>query len=81
MEVGYSISRGFFYFTIFLISRPLCNGIPDEGADDYQQVCPMCEARFSSIEVTREDFVTHVNSHFSFEDDLETLQNYEIIQH
>lgn len=63
-------------------ARPECIGTPDDKGIvvGEEQVCPMCEAKFSSIEVTREDFVSHVNSHFSFEDDLETLQNYEIIQ-
>ena len=45
------------------------------------QVCPMCEAYFPPAEITHEDFVTHVNGHFTFDEDPETLHNYEIIEH
>ena len=45
------------------------------------QICPMCEAKFPVAEMTQEDFVSHVNGHFSFDEDSDTLQNYEIIEH
>lgn len=44
-----------------------------------QQICPMCEAHFPSISCTHEDFVTHVNSHFTIEDQPETLTNFEVV--
>jgi len=42
------------------------------------QICPMCEAHFPVISNTHEDFVNHVNSHFTFEEG-DTLQNFEIV--
>ena len=43
-----------------------------------EKVCPMCEAVFNATTINHEDFVTHVNSHFSFEES-DTLQNYEFV--
>ena len=43
-----------------------------------EKVCPMCEAVFDATMMTHEDFVSHVNSHFSFEES-ETLHNYEFV--
>ena len=36
---------------------------PSESSDEYQ-VCPMCNTLFPKSDVTLEEFVTHVNSHF-----------------
>ena len=41
---------------------------PFESSDDEHQVCPMCETLFPKSDVTLEEFVTHVNSHFNFEE-------------
>ena len=43
------------------------------------QICPMCEANFPVLSNTHEDFVNHVNSHFSFEEEGDTIHNYEIV--
>ena len=45
------------------------------------QICPMCEVSFAPERMTHEEFVNHVNGHFSFEDDLEeTLDNFEVVE-
>ena len=45
------------------------------------QICPMCEVHFAPERMTHEEFVNHVNGHFSFEDDLEeTLDNFEVVE-
>lgn len=44
-----------------------------------QQICPMCEAHFPAVSCTHEDFVTHVNSHFTIEDQPDTLTNFEVV--
>ena len=36
---------------------------PSDSSDEYQ-VCPMCNTLFPKSDVTLEEFVTHVNSHF-----------------
>ena len=41
---------------------------PSSESSDEHQVCPMCEALFPKNDVTLEEFVTHVNSHFNFEE-------------
>jgi len=43
------------------------------------QVCPMCEATFPAVDFTQEGFLDHVNSHFTCEDEADTLQNYEVV--
>ena len=44
------------------------------------QICPMCEVTFAADKMSQEDFVNHVNGHFSFEDDLDgTLENFEVV--
>ena len=44
------------------------------------QVCPMCEATFPAVDVTHEVFVDHVNSHFTCEEEPDTLHNYEVVE-
>ena len=41
------------------------------------QICPMCEVHFAPERMTHEEFVNHVNGHFSFEDDLD---NFEVVE-
>lgn len=52
----------------------------DEVTSTSSQICPMCEVAFAPDRMTHEEFVNHVNGHFSFEDDLDgTLDNYEVV--
>ena len=51
-----------------------------EEVSNSAQICPMCEVSFAPDRMTQEEFVNHVNGHFSFEDDLDgTLENYEVV--
>ena len=43
------------------------------------QVCPMCEATFPAVDFTQEVFLDHVNSHFTCEEEPDTLHNYEVV--
>ena len=53
---------------------------PPEAVTTSPQICPMCEVSFSPDRMTHEEFVNHVNGHFSFEDELEeTLDNFEVV--
>ena len=51
---------------------------PEESTKKCLRICPMCETNFPPISYTHEDFVSHVNSHFTFEE-ADTLQNYEVV--
>ena len=42
------------------------------------RICPMCEASFPAISCTHDDFVSHVNSHFTFEEG-DTIHNFEVV--
>lgn len=44
-----------------------------------QRLCPMCEANFPNDEILQEDFEAHVLGHFSYEDEAETLTNYDMV--
>ena len=63
------------------VNKPIHQIADQESSNSMDQICPMCEAKFPVAEMTQEDFVSHVNGHFSFDEDSDTLQNYEIIEH
>ena len=44
-----------------------------------QRLCPMCEANFPNDQILQEDFEAHVLGHFSYEDEAETLTNYDMV--
>lgn len=54
---------------------------PDEihSAHFLVKICPMCEAKFETHLETSEEFVSHVNSHFSFEDESETIHDFDLV--
>ena len=68
------------------------NGLEDEHAfkemrnvkemitkQSNQRLCPMCEANFPNDQILQEDFEAHVLGHFSYEDEAETLTNYDMV--
>merc|ERR1719273_1869465 len=57
----------------------VCQENIPKDLQDVERLCPMCEANFPNDEIMQEDFEAHVLSHFSYEDEAETLTNYDMM--
>ena len=50
-----------------------------EESISKERLCPMCEANFPNDEIRQEDFEAHVLAHFSYEDEVAALTNYDMV--